>query len=104
MDKLYYIENCGCDDTTCGLVRISDEDFPKFKSFVENLNRNSTYGCMPKIYLYEIEDCDVVDWDERWHGDWNKLYLDGKVYAVSDRVNSWTLKPVVGEGEEEDND
>ena len=40
MNKLYYVRNVGCDDTTCGLVRISEEDFTKFKSFIENLNRN----------------------------------------------------------------
>ena len=36
-EKLYYVKNVGCDATTYGLVRISDEDFPKFKSFIENL-------------------------------------------------------------------
>ena len=55
-EKLYYINNEGCDATTYGLVRISDGDFPKFKSFIENLNKNSTYGCMPKIYIDEVTD------------------------------------------------
>lgn len=47
--KLYFIENCGCDATTRGLIRLNEQDFIKFKEFVQNLNKNSTYGCMPTI-------------------------------------------------------
>lgn len=96
MNKLYYVENCGCDDTTCGLVRISDEDFPKFKDFIENLNRNSTYGCMPKIYVYEIDETVIHHWTEDEDKD-GKLYLDGEIYAV-DRDWYWSKygDPVIG--------
>ena len=38
-EKLYYIVNSGCDAITRGLARISDEDFPKFKTFIKNLNK-----------------------------------------------------------------
>ena len=44
MLNLYYIENMGCDDTTRGLARMTDEEFAVFKRVVENLNKNSTYG------------------------------------------------------------
>ena len=50
--KLYLIANNGCDDTTHGLVRFTDEEFSIFKENVENLNRNSTYGCMPTISVF----------------------------------------------------
>lgn len=56
MTNLYYIENVGCDDTTHGLARMTDEEFAVFKSVVENLNKNSTYGCMPTIDVYKIND------------------------------------------------
>ena len=49
MNKLYFIANSGCDATTHGIARIADEDFDKFKTIIENLNRNSHYGCMPTI-------------------------------------------------------
>lgn len=56
MTNLYYIENVGCDDTTHGLARMTDEEFEVFKRVVENLNKNSTYGCMPTIEVYRIND------------------------------------------------
>lgn len=39
MTNLYYIENVGCDDTTHGLARMTDEEFEVFKRVVENLNK-----------------------------------------------------------------
>ena len=39
MTNLYYIENVGCDDTTHGLARMTDEEFAVFKRVVENLNK-----------------------------------------------------------------
>lgn len=56
MSSYYYIRNCGCDDITCGLSGISDEFFPTFKATIENLNKNSTYGCMPTIEIYKVTD------------------------------------------------
>ena len=56
MTNLYYIENVGCDDTTHGLAHMTDEEFEVFKRVVENLNKNSTYGCMPTISVYKIDD------------------------------------------------
>lgn len=81
-EKLYYIENCGCDDTTHGLAIIPDEHFPKFKEIIENLNKNSTYGCMPTIEVYRIDpevvrevvESDNVFNDEIMHLN-NKLYI-----------------------------
>jgi hypothetical protein len=97
MEKLYYIENIGCDDTTHGLVRISDEDFPKFKSFVENLNKNSTYGCMPTIEVYEISEDQIrlaTEEDEE-DCDWELLYLDDKKYVTIERWASGKLNRVI---------
>ena len=93
MTKLYYIENQGCDDTTHGLVRISDEDFPKFKTFIENLNKNSTYGCMPVIHVYEIDESNIHLYDEvkeAYGCDSDKLYLDDKIYIVDPKW-LWTV-------------
>lgn len=85
MDKtsLYYIENAGCDDSTHGLVRLSDEEFIKFKQIIVNLNKNSTYGCMPTIGVYRILDESVIreatDGDDKSDG----LYMDDKVYVFA---------------------
>lgn len=97
-DSLYFIENQGCDATTYGLARVSDEDFPKFKTFIENLNKNSYYGCMPVISVYkismnalkevdynpnaEILDVGYIDKDQ-------VFYLDGKTYTFVDEYFSY---------------
>lgn len=52
--ELYYIRNVGCDDETCGLAAISRRSFHYLKSIIQNLNKNSTYGCMPTIEIYRI--------------------------------------------------
>ena len=83
MDKLYYINNCGCDDTTSGIARISDEDFFKFKTIIENLNKNSTYACMPKIRVYKIPYDAIVKIDNlEDYYDYEYLYLDNEIYAL----------------------
>ena len=79
---LYYIRNIGCDDETCGLARISDEDFPKFKEIIENLNKNSTYGCMPKIEAYKIFEGLIRRYDGEI-SDYTNLHLDGRVYILT---------------------
>jgi hypothetical protein len=88
MDPLYYIENVGCDATTYGIARISDEDFPKFKAIIENLNKNSYYGCMPKIDVYKINESDIQEITEE--DDWvfkdYIFHLDGKKYTFADGV------------------
>ena len=94
VDKLYYIENEGCVDITRGLVRISDKDFPKFKAFIENLNKNSTYGCMPIISVYKA---DISEFKELKESDINDnsvdsdylLYLDGNTYTFLKSSDRW---------------
>ena len=93
-EKLYYVNNEGCDATTYGLVRISDEDFPKFKTFIENLNKNSTYGCMPTIHLYEIDESKIREYTQNsddYVCDDDILYLDGKLYTLVNKYD-WLFK------------
>ena len=77
-ESLYFIMNVGCDDETNGIAVISDEDFPKFKTLVENLNKNSTYGCQPKIRVYKINESMLEERDDE---DYCPLYLNGKIYV-----------------------
>ena len=56
--KLYGIINQGCDDVTRGITELNKSELKKFCEIIDNLNMNSTYGCMPTIHLYE------VDWDD----------------------------------------
>ena len=94
-DNLYFIENMGCDATTYGLARISDEDFPKFKSFIENLNKNSHYGCMPTIAVYKIDPSTVREfthdpnldcWDDDYVDRDYTFYLDDKNYTFVEPI------------------
>ncbi len=98
MSNLYFIENQGCDAATYGLTRISNEDFPKFKAFVENLNKNSYYGCMPVISVYRISmddlkeinyNADAEIWDDDYVDKDNVFYLDDKTYIFAEKYFSY---------------
>ena len=97
-DNLYLIENQGCDATTLGLAIVSDDDFPKFKSFIENLNKNSYYGCMPVISVFKISMDDVREFDYNPKVEWSDddyvskdevFYLDGKTYTFAEKYFSY---------------
>ena len=91
--KLYFIENCGCDDTTRGLVRLDENEFAKFKEIVENLNKNSQYGCMPTIEVYETEESEFEEidvnnlptdcWEDDYVDEKDILYLGDKAYTYA---------------------
>lgn len=89
LTNLYLIRNCGCDDTTTGLARMTDEQLVFFKNIIENLNKNSTYGCMPTIEVFKI-DMDILrevnDEDDKDC----MMYLGDKVYALKDRWTIWS--------------
>lgn len=96
--NLYFIENQGCDATTYGLVAMADNEFPRFKLFIENLNKNSYYGCMPVISVYKIDMNDLKEFDynpnaEPWDDDYvskeDIFYLDGKTYTFAKEYFSY---------------
>ena len=90
MTNLYYIENNGCDDTTHGLARMTDEEFTVFKRVVKNLNKNSTYRCMPTIAVYKISDSFIRQATNDDSSE-NILYMaDGK-YTLLDSIYTWSI-------------
>ncbi len=97
-NNLYFIENSGCDATTYGVARISDTDFPKFKTIIENLNKNSYYGCMPVISVYKINMSDLKEikyradaecWDNDYVDETYVFHLDGKTYTFAEEYFSY---------------
>ena len=90
MTNLYYIENIGCDDTTHGLARMTDEQFAVFKRVVENLNKNSTYGCMPTIAVYKISDSFIRQAADNDISE-DILYIDDSKYTLLDSIYTWSL-------------
>ncbi len=100
MGKLYFINNCGCHNTTSGIARISDKDFPKFKTIIENLNKNSTYACMPRIRVYKIPDDAIVKIDNDnldYYYDYEYLYLDNEIYALKHEFYQDEMVLIIGE-------
>lgn len=92
MKKLYFIANQGCDATTYGLIELTDEEFIGFKTFIENLNKNSHYGCMPTIAVYRASwedlcecryDKNLDPWDDKYIEQENIFYLNDKTYTFS---------------------
>lgn len=96
--KLYLIANSGCDATTHGLVRFTDEEFSIFKENVENLNRNSTYGCMPTISVFLIKEENINEinynpslmvWDEGYYDRSDILFLEDRAYILDKNFNEY---------------
>ena len=97
-NNLYFIENQGCDATTYGIVAVNDDEFPKFKSFIENLNKNSYYGCMPVISVYKINMDDLREFnynpkadcfDDDYIDKDYVFYLDDKTYTFAKEYFSY---------------
>jgi hypothetical protein len=97
-ENLYFIANQGCDATTYGVVRVDDNDFQKFASFIENLNKNSYYGCMPVISVYKISMSDLREFNYNPNAEWcdddyvdkdEVFYLDNKTYTFAKKYFSY---------------
>lgn len=57
-----YIENCGCDDTTSATIKMTKQELESFVRIVKELNKNSTYGCQPKISVYDSFEYEIIDY------------------------------------------
>lgn len=89
MTNLYYIENVGCDDLTKGLAIISDEFWDIFQTMIEDLNKNSTYGCMPKIAVYKIDE-NMIKEATKDDIEYDIMYLNGNKYVLNEYVLQMT--------------
>lgn len=95
-NNLYFIANEGCDATTYGIAILSDEEFLKFKAIIENLNKNSYYGCMPTVSVYksnwdkfrEIKpDPNKGVWGDDYIEKGDMFYLDDKTYTFAEKYD-----------------
>ena len=50
-NEKFIVTNIGCDDETTGIFEFTEEQYVFLKKTFEELNKNSTYGCMPQIYI-----------------------------------------------------
>jgi hypothetical protein len=96
--NLYFIANEGCDATTHGLVELTDEEFPRFKTFIDNLKQNSYYHCMPVIHVYKITsdrlrefeyNSDLDCWDDGYVDPGDVFYHNGKTYTFTKKNFSY---------------
>lgn len=46
------IENIGCDDTTSTIMELEQNELDVLIKFAKENNKNSRYGCQPKIAIY----------------------------------------------------
>lgn len=96
--KLYYICNSGCDDSTHGIAELTAQEFEVVKQLVINLNKNSYYGCMPTISIYEISWDDLREDSPDNVNDYYRFYFLDKIYTWKDDDcgRSWLYKePVI---------
>lgn len=54
--KEYQIINSGCDDTTIGTFALTEKQYGFLRILFEELNKNSTYRCMPTIEIYPVQE------------------------------------------------
>lgn len=54
--KKYRIENCGCDDTVCFNVELTDEELKLVIKLFEENNKRASYCCTPHLYIYEYDE------------------------------------------------
>lgn len=62
--KLYKITLIGCDDNTSINIRLNKSQIEIIKDISERTKQESTYGCMPVMYVDEIEEdvfCEVSE-------------------------------------------
>lgn len=75
--KKYRIENCGCDDTVCFNIELTDEELKVVIKLFEENNKNADYGCKPHLYIYEYDENKESSWeygeDLRLNCDYEKL-------------------------------
>ena len=89
MTNLYFIQNCGCDDATNGLARMTIEQMVCFRNIIANLNKNSTYGCMPVIHVYNIDENMIREAEDDDDPE-NIMYLDDRKYVLEDSLR-WKI-------------
>lgn len=91
MTNLYYIENRSCDETK-GLAIIPDEFWNIFQTTIENLNNNSTYGCMPKIAVYKIDE-NMIREATKDDPKYDIMYLNGNKYVLNRHI-PWEMRVI----------
>ena len=95
LQGLYFIRNVGCDDETSGLVRLSEDEFKFLISMFYNLNKNSEYHCMPRIYMAKVREdmfvplltskqFDAIDNRYIFHDQFGKAFTWAEGYSDSD--------------------
>lgn len=61
--KLYKITLEGCDDQTDFEMELTDKEYELLKRVSEKANETSTYGCMPRMYITEVNPDEQNDQD-----------------------------------------
>lgn len=56
MKKKYIIELIGCDDTTSFEMELTQEELNLLTRVSELSKETSTYGCMPTMWIEELEN------------------------------------------------
>lgn len=51
----YLISNIGCDDRTYLIAEFTDVEAEFLKNLFDRINKNSSYGCQPTIYIKKIK-------------------------------------------------
>ncbi len=87
--KAYLIENIGCDDTTYAILELTETEYEFLTKVFEEINKNSSYYCQPKIKFNLEDKVELVNGDYEDEFDYRKKTNDydsdtkkinGKIY------------------------
>lgn len=61
MKNNYYIELCGCDDTTPFVMELDENEVNLLQTVAHKSREVSSYACMPTMFIKLLDKCDQFE-------------------------------------------
>lgn len=90
-NKLFLLENSGCDDETYGLVELNCDEFALLAATINNLNKGSHYACQPTISYYETKWDYFREYTEKDEWGEDKIFFKGKPYTFKENFGIYNI-------------
>lgn len=58
MKSNYYIELCGCDDTTPFVMELDENEVNLLQTVAQKSREVSSYSYMPRMFVKPLDECD----------------------------------------------
>ena len=61
MKNKYYIELCGCDDTTPFVMELDENEVNLLQTVAQKSREVSSYSCMPRMFVKPLDECNEFE-------------------------------------------